>query len=48
MACRKNAAVRKVAARMNQPVALLLDLQGPEIRITIPGGETFAVKEGRR
>lgn len=39
--------VRKVAARMNQPVALLLDLQGPEIRITIPGGETFAVKEGQ-
>ncbi len=38
--------VRAVADRLKTPVAILLDLQGPEIRITIPGGEGFAVTEG--
>lgn len=35
--------VREVAGRLNAPVGILLDLQGPEIRITIPGGESFEV-----
>lgn len=38
--------VRAVADRLKQPVGILLDLQGPEIRITIPGGEAFQVTEG--
>jgi pyruvate kinase len=38
--------VRNVANRMNQPVATLLDLQGPEIRLDLPEGiEQFDVKE---
>lgn len=39
--------VRDVAKRLNTSVGILLDLQGPEIRITIPGGEAFNVKEGQ-
>ncbi len=39
--------VRNVAKRLKVPIALLLDLQGPEIRITIPGGEAFSVKDGQ-
>ncbi|MBP9819858.1 pyruvate kinase [Candidatus Woesebacteria bacterium] len=38
--------VRSVAERLHQPISILLDLQGPEIRITIPGGQPFEVKEG--
>lgn len=38
--------VRKVAQEMGESVAILLDLQGPEIRLTLPTGETFAVADG--
>jgi len=38
--------VKKVAKELNTPVGVLLDLQGPEIRITIPNGEAFEIKEG--
>jgi len=38
--------VRKVAHELNVPIGILLDLQGPEIRITIPGGEAFQIEEG--
>ena len=38
--------VRKVAKKLGVSVGILLDLQGPEIRITIPGGEAFQIKEG--
>lgn len=38
--------VRVVAEKMGVPIAILLDLQGPEIRITIPGGEAFEAVEG--
>ncbi|MCA9373184.1 pyruvate kinase [Candidatus Woesebacteria bacterium] len=37
--------VRATATEMNVPIAILLDLQGPEIRITIPGGEAFDIAE---
>ncbi len=39
--------VRNVAEKLGVSVGLLLDLQGPEIRIAIPGGETFKVKVGQ-
>ncbi len=38
--------VKQVAHDLNKPVAVLLDLQGPEIRITLPDGEPFQIKEG--
>lgn len=38
--------VRDVANRMQQPIGILLDLQGPEIRLTIPGGEPFQIQSG--
>lgn len=38
--------VRTVSRELNTPVGILLDLQGPEIRITLPTGEPFAVSEG--
>ena len=38
------ARVRAIANELDQPISILLDLQGPEIRITIPGGETFRVE----
>lgn len=38
--------VRKVAEEMGKCVGILLDLQGPEIRITLPTDEPFAVKPG--
>ena len=40
------ARVKKVAKKLDVPVAVLLDLQGPEIRITLPKGEAFEIKEG--
>lgn len=36
----------EVATEMKQPIAILLDLQGPEIRITLPTNEPFDVKIG--
>jgi pyruvate kinase len=38
--------VRDVATQLNKPVATLLDLQGPEIRINVPGEKGFVVKKG--
>ncbi len=38
--------VKTVAARMNVPVGILLDLQGPEIRINLPEQKNFDVVEG--
>lgn len=39
--------VREVAKKLNQPVAVLLDLQGPEIRLDLPNGvDSFHVKPG--
>lgn len=40
------ARVKQVAKRMGVTIGVLLDLQGPEIRITIPGGLAFPVQEG--
>lgn len=40
------ARVKKVAKELNVPVGVLLDLQGPEIRITLPEGKSFEIKEG--
>lgn len=37
--------VMNVAHRLNVAVGILLDLQGPEIRITIPGGQSFQVSK---
>lgn len=38
--------VRKVAEEMGISVGILLDLQGPEIRITLPTDEAFSVTQG--
>ncbi len=40
------ARAKKIAKKLGQPLSVLLDLQGPEIRITIPGGKPFEIKEG--
>lgn len=40
--------VKEVANEMNVSIGILLDLQGPEIRITLPSDEPFAVKPGDR
>ncbi len=40
------ARVRKVAQSLNKPVEILLDLQGPEIRIKLPNVPTFEMKKG--
>jgi pyruvate kinase len=40
------ARVRKVAAKLKEPVAVLLDLQGPEIRVDLPGKKSFTLAEG--
>lgn len=41
------ARVRNVAQRMNQPVGVLIDLQGPEIRTVLPEGiDSFDTKAG--
>lgn len=38
--------VKSVAEKLGKPVAILLDLQGPEIRIDLPGEKNFSLKEG--
>lgn len=38
--------VHKVSKELNQPIAVLLDLQGPEIRINLPREESFDVEAG--
>jgi len=38
--------VRKVAEEKGLPVAVLLDLQGPEIRVNLRNGEAFEMKDG--
>lgn len=40
------ARVRQVAEEMGKSIGILLDLQGPEIRITLPTDDSFAVKPG--
>lgn len=40
--------VKEVAAEMKVAVGILLDLQGPEIRITLPTDDSFGVKPGDR
>lgn len=42
------ARVRKVAQELKVSVGILLDLQGPEIRINLPGEKGFEVKEGEK
>lgn len=37
------ARVRQVASKLELPIGVLLDLQGPEIRIDLPGGQEFSV-----
>ncbi|OGJ38383.1 MAG: pyruvate kinase [Candidatus Pacebacteria bacterium RIFOXYB1_FULL_39_46] len=36
--------VHEVAHKLNKPIAILLDLQGPEVRIDLPDGKSFSVK----
>lgn len=38
--------VKKVAQEQNRPTGVLLDLQGPEIRIDVPGGQAFDLAAG--
>lgn len=38
--------VRKIAADMGRQIPILLDLQGPEVRITVLNGTEFPVKQG--
>lgn len=38
--------VREVSSELEEPVGILLDLQGPEVRINVPGEESFSVKVG--
>src|SRR5690606_28138185 len=38
--------VRNVANKLNKAVGVLLDLQGPEIRINLPEEKAFDVKKG--
>jgi pyruvate kinase len=38
--------VQRVAKQLGQPIAILLDLQGPEIRIDLPGGQDFSLQSG--
>lgn len=40
--------VRKVADEMKAGVGILLDLQGPEVRIDLPDQKEFAVKKGEK
>ena len=37
--------VKSVATKLNVPIAVLIDLQGPEIRIKTPGGNPVVVEE---
>lgn len=41
------ARVRKVASELNQPIGVLLDLQGPEVRIDVPENGEFAVAKDK-
>jgi len=35
--------VRQIADKLGKPIAILLDLQGPEIRLNVPNGDGFEV-----
>jgi pyruvate kinase len=39
--------VHQVAKEMKTPIGILIDLQGPEIRINIPGEKTFKVEKNQ-
>lgn len=41
------ARVKKVATELGRPVSILLDLQGPEIRINLPEQAEFSIKKGQ-
>lgn len=41
------ARIKKVAERLGASIGVLLDLQGPEIRINLPGEQSFSLKEGQ-
>ena len=38
--------VKKVSDELDIPVGILVDLQGPEVRINLPGEQPFSVEEG--
>lgn len=38
--------VKAVAERLKKPVGILLDLQGPEVRINLPNEQPFDIKKG--
>jgi pyruvate kinase len=40
------ARIKKVAAEKNAPIGILVDLQGPEVRINLPDEKPFEVSEG--
>lgn len=40
--------VRKVAQKLNLPIAILLDLQGPEIRVELPEEKEFSLASGEQ
>jgi pyruvate kinase len=40
--------VRKISQDLNTPIGTLIDLQGPEIRIDLPGEKSFHVKKGEQ
>lgn len=39
--------LRQVAEKLNEGVAVFLDLQGPEVRLNLPGGQPFTVHSGQ-
>ena len=40
--------VRKISQELGIPVGILVDLQGPEIRINLPDEKSFSVKQGEQ
>ena len=38
--------IKKIAAKLNQPIGVLLDLQGPEVRINTPEEKSYQLKRG--
>lgn len=39
--------IRDASTKVNKPIAILMDLQGPEIRVNLKNKEEFEVKEGQ-
>lgn len=42
----KMALVKKIADKMDRPIGIFIDLQGPEIRLTTPAHSEYALKKG--